>query len=259
LQSESDPRWVVQKDVYVRYPKLEGNELQVKIFSDYVVPGELDVRLSLFDEQGVPCLKRHKLNDRDHSAVREVLVKDVLKKGLIEGVRGEAWAICTQVAGYYELISHATLAEALYIAHGRDPDNRFARQPIQVGIAAKVFDARTPPDVIRYLKELHNEFHGGAGASHLDKYDHIDTIVAAFAAHRREHQINPRSLPTKGEGTYEKVYKKFLEENYARTFSNFFSFCNAWKFCNGMDNIAIKRMHCATSRATPLIVTASSR
>ena len=48
MQSESDPRWVAQKDVYVRYPKLEGNELQIKIFSDYVVPGELDVRLSLF-------------------------------------------------------------------------------------------------------------------------------------------------------------------------------------------------------------------
>ena len=49
--------------------------------------------ISLFFSRMQRVFKRAECNDRNYGAHREKLVRDILSSGLIEGVRGDAWAL----------------------------------------------------------------------------------------------------------------------------------------------------------------------
>jgi len=169
-----DPKFTEHASVSIAYPGLEGNELQTAVFTDFLKePDTPNLRLALLDADGEPTLHRHReCNPRNYEAHRENLVRTVLKYGLHEGVRGEAWVVPTiGKPGHYNLISHATLAEAIYEALKRHPKKkkRYVLQALKIGILAKVFHERTPRYALAYLQELHNQFHKGAQTSHLEK------------------------------------------------------------------------------------------
>lgn len=47
---------------------------------------------------------------------------------------------------------------------------------------SKVYQKRTPPDVLLYLKDLHNKFHKlGSSTSFVDRYKQLPNIEAGFA------------------------------------------------------------------------------
>ena len=237
----ADPKYKECSSITERYPGLDGNLLQDRIFSDYLLSVSGDVRLPLLDEWGKPTMKRHALNNRNHAAVREGLVKRIQTKGLVEGVRGQAWAVVGESASEYELISHATLVEALYLAHSRDlhKKNKYVQKSMELGVVAKVFDAKTPSDVLTFLKQLHNEFHFGAQTSHLEMYDLVKDIEKTWREFCRKHKIRARLCPTKGEGTYVKKYWKFIQTHHAGGFKTFDAFLQAKTFVNGMSKIGL--------------------
>eukprot|EP00974_Lingulodinium_polyedra_P100980 9784108-Lingulodinium_polyedra.AAC.1 len=80
-------RYANLRDIAERYPGLSGNALQERVFSDYCITPK-DVPLKLLDETGAECLSRHPLNKRNHVAVREQYVANILTQGCIIGVRG---------------------------------------------------------------------------------------------------------------------------------------------------------------------------
>jgi hypothetical protein len=178
-----DPKFTEHASVSIAYPGLEGNELQTAVFTDFLKePDTPNLRLALLDADGEPTLHRHReCNPRNYEAHRENLVRTVLRDGLHEGVRGEAWAVpIIGKPGHYNLISHATLAEAIYEALKRQPKNRYVLQTLKIGILAKVFHERTPRYALAYLQELHNQFHKGAQTSHLEKYQKAHNLNASF-------------------------------------------------------------------------------
>eukprot|EP00959_Pyramimonas_sp_CCMP1952_P366242 7670463-Pyramimonas_sp.AAC.1 len=216
----SDPRWQ-DNTIGEMYPGLAGNELQSSVFQDYLLdPANPTCRMAFFDSNNQPIFTRHKLNNRNFAAHRENLVRRILKQGLMEGVRGEAWAVPekpdTTMGNLSDsrmmLLSHATLTEAVYEAHRRKPSNRYVKTTLQLGLQIKVFQGRTPKYICEYLKEIHNEFHSGAQTSFLEKYDNAKETEIDWAKHCKSKGIQARSLPTKGPNTYRKTYWKWMVE-----------------------------------------------
>eukprot|EP00974_Lingulodinium_polyedra_P033263 3199543-Lingulodinium_polyedra.AAC.1 len=142
----------------------------------YVI--QTDVRLKFFatDPQtnepdlNVPLLSRHPMNNRAHAAVREQYVRSILETGNIIGVRGVPWVLQAHGStggtdSAYQLMSYATLTESVYESVRREPNNKFVLETIRGGLpGSTVFHPRTPPDVLRYLKDIHNAFHQGVAS-----------------------------------------------------------------------------------------------
>eukprot|EP00974_Lingulodinium_polyedra_P038143 3656486-Lingulodinium_polyedra.AAC.1 len=159
------------------------------------------------DAEGRPALSRHVLNNRSHDIVREQYVTNILTKGNVLGVRGAPWAVPSSDGheSHYELLSYATLVESVYEAASREAQNPFVLETLKAGIpGATIFNARTPNDVLSYLKQLHNEFHKGAGMNVLEVYDLVETVEASWSNFKTKTKLTSRSCPTSGPNTYER-------------------------------------------------------
>ena len=121
-------------------------------------------------------LGRHMVfNPRHQAGVKQAYVKSVKARGIVESVRGEAWAVAPEPEeradgrkGPYLLLSCASLVEAFYQAIGESPSNDNLLATCRKGIEARVLNHRTPPSVCRYLTTLHNQFHHGAATNFLE-------------------------------------------------------------------------------------------
>ena len=60
------------------------------------------------------------------------------------------------------------MSTAFYRAHAAKPENKNVQRTLADGLQVVIFDEQTPGDVRKWLKEIHNEFHTGAGKSYLD-------------------------------------------------------------------------------------------
>ena len=62
----------------------------------------------------------------------------------------------------FELLTFGTLTSAVYLAHKRSPENPHIKDAVLGGVeGCVVLHAKTPLDVIRWLRDFHNLFHGG--------------------------------------------------------------------------------------------------
>ncbi|CAK0825346.1 unnamed protein product, partial [Prorocentrum cordatum] len=230
-----------------RFPNMHGNELQHRVFRDYVI-SQQDVTLRLIDEQGEETLTRHRVNKRDHQAVREQYVQNVLTQGVVVGVRGQPWAVPNDRVSpggvqHHGLISCATLTESLYEARRRDPGNRFVVQTIRDGLPnAKIFHPRTPDDVLYYLRSLHNQFHRGAGTSHLELHEKVPAIEAGRSEHTRKNHLTSRGCAAIGK-SWDKCYEEFLNENFTGLFKKYNHFKCAKIFLHGMEKLSIMQAY----------------
>ena len=120
LRVATDALWDPKLTNKERFGNLSGKALQEAMFDAYRV--EDQALLPYFDSEGRPLLRRHITNNRQQDQVKARYVAGVLKSGVIDGVRGNPWAV-KGVDGVFELISFATLAEAVYEAHRQAPDN----------------------------------------------------------------------------------------------------------------------------------------
>ena len=122
-KSGNDPRFVPCESVYVRFPGVRGLALQTKVFGSYLISVDGDWQLKFFADGQMKCLERHPLNNRDHQAVRQKYVSKVLADGLLDGVRGQAWAVPASGGknDRFALLSHATLTESIYAVAPQRP------------------------------------------------------------------------------------------------------------------------------------------
>lgn len=215
-----------------RFPDLDGSLLQACVMDNYVV--KTNVTLPLY-KNGVKMLSRHPLNQRAHDVVKETYVASILAKGNVVGVRGAPWALPGPTEGEHLLLSYGTLAEAVYEAHAREPTNPFVLHALKLGLpGATVFHPRTPPDVLSYMKSLHNEFHAGARTSFAELYNAVDEVEAAWSASKLEKGITARACPSSGEQTYEKQYWRFVSATFPKQFKNWHQWDNAKSFKRSM-------------------------
>ena len=100
---------------------------------------------------------RHPLNSRQQSSVRLAYVASCKARGVVEGVRGEAWLMqpspsdSIQEKTPYLALSYGSLSEAFYQACCDSPDNDNLMVSVKKGLEARILSQGTPPVVVRLL------------------------------------------------------------------------------------------------------------
>ena len=116
----------------------------------------------------VRAIRRHRVNQRQHSSVQKQYVSSVKQRGVVEGVRGELWCTAPDSEGIYGALTWGSLTEAVFQALLEDPDNQQLTLVVTKGIEAKLLSNKTPDSVLKFLTRLHNRFHSGASTSFLE-------------------------------------------------------------------------------------------
>ena len=90
---------------------MSGNLLQDKVFDTYVLEDNVTLPFYQPGPDGEPkrCLRRHRLNARQHNIVLKRYTDNIMKKGNMVGVRGLPWAIKDNAGGLSPLELRDTL------------------------------------------------------------------------------------------------------------------------------------------------------
>ena len=173
-----------RNNIHERFPGLTGLRLLNKVNSWYRVPPK-NRHVKLFSEDGARLFEMQSDNIRDQKVVEDDYVRSVLTKGNVSGVRGQPWAVLSEgEQPPFNLISYGTLARAIYRAAQAEPDNPNVLATLEQGLEnLQVYSSKTPIDVIRWLRDFHNEFHGGSGFTVLELLKLVEKIEAQWKAH----------------------------------------------------------------------------
>ena len=120
------------------------------------------------------AIMRHELNNRYQSGVKAAYKASLRLRGIVEGVRGEAWVIQPEIgqdgqkSSGYQALSFASLTESFYAALVEDPTNESLLLTLSKGLEVRLLSNRMPKNIIRYLVNLHNRFHKGSGTSFVE-------------------------------------------------------------------------------------------
>eukprot|EP00959_Pyramimonas_sp_CCMP1952_P387427 8119238-Pyramimonas_sp.AAC.1 len=81
------------------------------------------------------------------------------------------------------MVTYGALSRAVYKAAKKWPENRMVQVSLTRGLRnATLFDSRTPKDVIRWLRDWHNEFHNGSRFTLLQYWEHLNDMSAEYQA-----------------------------------------------------------------------------
>ena len=106
--------------------QLSGSQLQDKVWERFALNhGELLTKPYYIKQQQV--FVRHPLNDRRQADTLERYTKNILKDGVLKGVRSDVWTIAADPTSKFPeqqfTVSGMTLLEAAYLAEEREPEN----------------------------------------------------------------------------------------------------------------------------------------
>ncbi|CAK0872892.1 unnamed protein product [Prorocentrum cordatum] len=176
--------YMPMKSIHHRLPNLKGLILQEKVFELYGVKGMANIVVPFFKD-GKKTMEPHPLNLRRQDVIVNQCTNLVLENGNVPGVRGEPWAVASPTTDSFPLlmISYGTLTRAVYNAHERAPGNPFVKRSIERGLQnVTVFDARLPDDVLTWLRDWHNEWHGGSRFTLIQCWQLISQMDSDFDA-----------------------------------------------------------------------------
>ena len=192
--------------------------------------------LKIYDfNSGTWLARRHPtVNPRNVGTAVKRFVQGILQSGVISLMRGVIMLVKDPDSDHpdaYLVIGGATLLEAIKLAWQIAPTNAFVRQVMEEGIAnCLVFEVKTPEDVLRWAKRVHNQYHVGSSFTIQEMYQEVDPILAAWQAHRVEKHITTANCPATGDFRYEKLFEKFVMTSFKGFYENWdhFRFCSSF-------------------------------
>ena len=113
--------------------------------------------IPFYKADGRQCnIVRHEKNSRRQETVLATYVASVKSKGIIKGVRGEAWMLApASEDGAYQALTFGTLTEAFYRAMDQIGDDKHSYPDLchtaSAGLDAVVLDHRTPDSILEFL------------------------------------------------------------------------------------------------------------
>jgi hypothetical protein len=90
------------------------------------------------------------------------------------------------------MLSFGNLSRAIYIAHTEEGDaNELVNASITAGLDAMMLD-NPPNDVVDWLRDWHNSFHGGMEVTYLQTLQDFSSMDADWRVHAIEEGITTR-------------------------------------------------------------------
>lgn len=124
--------------VYKRFENCQGRELEDEVDKEYIMQSTL---LPFFSPNGQRTFVRHSINNRNQKDTREKYVDLLLQHGMLKSVRAAPKAVPTSSDPHHwqlQLLTHAHLIEALYLAAERHPENRQVQISMKEGISVHI-------------------------------------------------------------------------------------------------------------------------
>ncbi len=163
-----------------------------------------------FDVHGNPALVDHPLNTRSEEVSIEEYAESIEMNGLARSCRGEPW--CQLSEGNqapYRMITYRQLTKGFYLAYSRvdaktkknnSDDNKdkdkmkaVVAMSADVGLTnTRCLHWQTPPDVVEWLRDWHNNFHGGSKVSYVEVLQNIPRMLADWEVHARSERLTYR-------------------------------------------------------------------
>lgn len=228
-----------------RFPD-EGGSLRLdRIFACYQIGPLTDT--AWFMPDGSRSIIDHGINSRRHAVVDNVYAQSILTRGVVDGVRGEPWMIFSEGQQLpLQAITWASLSRSFYHAAQMEPDNKFIKNALKAGLRrCRRLHENTPDDVIAWLRDYHNQFHGGARFSFTELLTEIPEIEEGWVAYRTQHGITARlgagtaGGDSKTAVTYEKVYWQWVKANHDGKVSSWKQYDSAKSLVHGLKKMKI--------------------
>ena len=116
-----------------------------------------------FGADGSRKIWRAQCNQRRQRATTGKYKKSVLARGIVPGVRGDAFfTLSPENLEPFDAVTFGSLTDSFYLAAAEDPKNGYIKHIIENGIECWVLDGRMPETVKEWVKFYHNKFHCGS-------------------------------------------------------------------------------------------------
>ena len=234
---DTEDLYTPKPSIKARWPHLEeGVQMLDRIFDLYAF--QRNANIKFFDEESRPQIVPHADNLRQHRQILAKYVQKVRKFGVVEGVRGQAWAVLSaEGRGPFRMLSWGTLSRAVYEAHRIDPTNPNVQKTLENGLRNVVLlHHRTPKDITDFLRDFHNRWHGGADKSFTDLVAEVPQLHAGWQAFCASRGLTSRSCGT-GAESYTARNWAWLQQNYKDLFpSN-----NVYESARALSNFLVTR------------------
>ena len=206
-----------------RFPNLKGARRWKAILRVYGKSTNATLKVLKFDSETSKykrLLVRSKFNNRRQDQVVRQYAKSILSGGAVEHCRGQLIAV--EVEGQeggdcptYEMLGGASLCEAIEVAAEMHSSNEFVQDVAESGLSnVIVLMAGTPPDVQRWIKTEHNNYHSGSDTNIVEMYMYVEAAEEGWKNHKKVEGITVASCPKTGDFRYEKLYERFVLQHY---------------------------------------------
>eukprot|EP00812_Abedinium_dasypus_P006592 NODE_1835_length_1053_cov_1.845691.p1 GENE.NODE_1835_length_1053_cov_1.845691~~NODE_1835_length_1053_cov_1.845691.p1 ORF type:complete len:211 (+),score=47.15 NODE_1835_length_1053_cov_1.845691:233-865(+) len=142
---------------------------------------ESGTQVQFFDDKGQPNMVAHELNERDQNQSVKTYEQSILKHGYMERARSMPMGqLSSDGKPPYRMISGAQITQAIYGVAKSHPRTFNVSRTLQSGMLIDIYCARTPDDVIVFLRDTQNSFQSGANAH--DVFSVLDVVLEAAIA-----------------------------------------------------------------------------
>lgn len=198
-----------------RYPGLKGLLRLKAMYSDYVV--DRNHTAMYFNDNHERLLTRHDDNDRDVMEVALEFAVGILHGGVRSDNRGKPIIIPVRASPdceHFKLAGGGTVADGVYIAEAKEPENEQVIATIDQGCECcvkMVYGA--PSDVVTEMIAMGNIDHRGTGITIAVGWRTVPKADRSWDAHAKANHITKRSCQSSGPKSYNKRrHQHILEE-----------------------------------------------
>ena len=167
-----------------------------------------------FTQSGARAITRHDLNERDTEGTHEPLINSFLTEGVYFGVGSRPVLQRTSPdAETWWAVGAGNRTDCFYTAKKREPDNDFILDAEHHGLEDCVqLTDDCPSDVIALLVSNLNNFHGGAGNTHIQIMKEVAPAEKAWGLEKKKTHVTARGIK-KGQASHEEQYWNFIKGN----------------------------------------------
>ena len=175
----------------------------------------------------------HDLNDRRHDLWDDELAQNMMTRGIVRGVSGDAWGQMSKGCTLpLRMMSWGSRCRGFYIAERTAPESEVIKHELSKGLLVSIFHDRMPRNIASLMINFHNTFHKGASISFLEVQATAVDLEGMWRAHCRETGQTVRGI---GASKYEQTMMTFIMKHASGKLDNDEQFNSAKVFRHRVD------------------------